>query len=103
MKLSIPTQLCGLVITVILLFFFLMQRKMNIKRDRHFLRCIIVTFIVLIFDIIATAVNTYMPEDGFYTVYANRFYLVSTTVIVYAAILYIAGEVYSRKIYNIIF
>ena len=102
MKLSIPTQLCGLVITIILLFFFLMQRKMNIKRDKHFLRCIIVTFIVLSFDILATTLNTYIPDDGFFTVYANRFYLVSTTVVVYAAILYIAGEVYSRKIYNII-
>lgn len=100
---NISTQLCGIIVTVILLWFFLMQRKMNIRREKHFLRCIIVTIIVLVFDIAATVLNTFIPQDPFFTVYVNRLYLVATTVVLYSAILYIAGEIFSRKAYKKVF
>lgn len=100
---NISTQLCGLIVTCILLWFFLMQRKMNIRREKHFLRCIIVTIIVLVFDIAATVLNTFIPQDPFFTVYVNRLYLVATTVVLYSAILYMAGEIFSRRVYKRIF
>ncbi|MCR5232014.1 MAG: EAL domain-containing protein [Acholeplasmatales bacterium] len=103
MRLSIPTQLCGLVLSVILLILFLMQRKMNIKREKHFLRCIIATIIVLVLDIVATTFNTFMPDDEFFTVYANRLYLIATNAILLVTILYMAGEVFTLKRYKIIF
>ena len=100
--LNIYTQACGLIISLIILFMFMIQKKMNIKRERRFLRCILCVIAVLILDIAATILNT-LAIDSTWTVYINRIYLVITVVSVLAIGLYISGEAFSRRTYNIIF
>lgn len=103
LTLNIYTQVCGLVISMIILIMFCIQKKMNIKRERRFLRCILWVIAVLLLDIAATILNTLAPLDSAWTIYVNRIYLVATVMSVLVTGLYISGEAFSRRAYNLIF
>ena len=101
---NIYTQICGLIISFIILVLYISQKKMNIKREKHFLRVIIVTILVLVLDVWATIANTRDPHyENPVSDYVNRAYLIATVVSVLGTGLYIAGEALSRKAYNITF
>ena len=43
---NIYTQLCGLIIAFIILVLYISQKKMNIRREKHFIRMILVVILV---------------------------------------------------------
>lgn len=101
---NIYTQICGLIIALIILVLYVCQKKMNIRREKHFLRVIIVVILVLLLDIWATIANTQDPEylDPL-SEYVNRAYLIAMVTSIFGTELYIAGEALSRKAYSITF
>ena len=101
---NIYTQICGLMISFIILVLYISQKKMNIRREKHFLRVIIGVILVLVLDIIATIANTLDPEyNNQMSELVNRWYLVAMVISVFGTGLYVAGESLSRKAYKICF
>ena len=101
---NIYTQLCGLIIAFIILVLYISQKKMNIRREKHFIRMILVVILVLGLDIWATVANTIDPlYNNPISNYVNRLYLVSMVISIFGTGLYLLSEISSRKVYSITF
>ena len=101
---NIYTQLCGLIIAFIILVLYISQKKMNIRREKHFIRMILVVILVLGLDIWATVANTIDPlYNNPISNYVNRLYLVAMVISIFGTGLYLLSEISSRKVYSITF
>ncbi len=101
---NIYTQICGLIIAFIILVLYISQKKMNIRREKHFIRMILVVILVLGLDIWATIANTVDPlYNNPISNYVNRLYLAAMVISIFGTGLYLLSEISSRKVYSIIF
>ena len=91
---NIYTQICGLIISFIILLLFISQKKMNIRREKHFIRMILVVILVLGLDIWATIANTVDPlHNNPISNYVNRLYLAAMVISIFGTGLYLLNEI----------
>lgn len=95
------TQIACLVICIVVLSFFIFQKKLDIKNERYFLRTVIFTMVTALFDIVSIIFNTNNP-DGLLTIIIAKMYLITILATLISVVLYIAGDTVYKKSYNII-
>lgn len=99
---NIQGQICGLAIVIVLMLFFLKQRKVGLHTERIFFLILMSTLVSLILDILsvaAIAYEEYLPS--FWVNAACKIYLVSLIIVAMCTLVYVFADVYvEHEYYN---
>lgn len=94
----IQVQCCGIVLMMVLLFFYLRQKRMALKTERAFLRAFCVTLACIVFDILSIIViakRNILPQ--IFVEFICKSYLVTLLCVALCALSYVCVDVYSTK------
>lgn len=94
----IQVQCCGLVVMLVLFYFYKSQRTITLNTVKAFWNSFVITFISIVLDILSCIVirfREYLPNLLVDAV--AKSYLASLAGLAYFALLYILTDVYSRK------
>lgn len=95
---SIQIQCCGVVLMVVLLYFYMRQKRISLNTERAFLRAFFVTFASILFDIfsiIALRHREILPE--LFVKFLCRSYLVTLLGEALCCLLYVCVDIYTKK------
>ena len=98
---NIYTQVCGLAISIVILIFFLTQKKLKSKNERNFKLILYGSLLLFISDIVST-ILIYEKPDNLFTMIISKAYLVIIVGILYLTLIYVSGATFPRKAYKII-
>ena len=98
---NIYTQTCGLIITIILLIFFLTQKKLPSKNKKNFKLILYTSILLFIIDITSTIMIYEIPNE-FITIFISKFYLMVLLATLLLTLIYVAGATFPKKAYRII-
>ena len=98
---NIYTQICGLVISIVILIFFLTQKKLKSKNERNFKLILYGSLLLFISDIVST-ILIYEKPDNLFTMIISKAYLVIIVGILYLTLIYVSGATFPKKAYKII-
>ena len=94
---NIKVQACGIVLLLVILFFYVRRRKINMNTEKAFLRLLLFTLCGLVLDILSLfALNYSSVIDEFFVDLVCKIYLVSLITLGYSALLYVTVDVYNR-------
>ena len=98
---NIYTQICGLAISIVILIFFLTQKKLKTKNERNFKFILYGSLLLFISDIVST-ICIYEIPDHLFTLIVSKAYLVIIVGILYLTLIYVAGATFPKKEYRVI-
>jgi hypothetical protein len=96
---NIYTQICGFVISIVILIFFLTQKKLRSKNERNFKFILFSSLLLYLTDILST-ILIYEHPDNLFTLIISKAYLVIIVGILYLTLIYVAGATFPKKIYR---
>ncbi len=96
---NIYTQICGFVISIVILIFFLTQKKLRSKNERNFKFILFSSLLLYLTDIMST-ILIYEHPDNLFTLIISKAYLVVIVGILYLTLIYVAGATFPKKIYR---
>lgn len=92
---NIQMQCCGLVLLLVLLYFYLRQKKLKLVTEKAFFIVFIVMLISIILDIVSVVVITQMEHLPRLLVdFVSKSYLVSLVSVVVSCLCYVCVDVY---------
>lgn len=94
----IQMQCCGIVLMMVLLFFYLRQRRISLKTQRAFLRAFCLNLFCIILDV-ASIVVIYQRDKlpGWLVDFICKSYLITLVGVALCSLLYICVDVYVKK------
>ena len=98
---NIYTQACGLIITVVILIFFLTQKKLPSKNKKNF-NLILYTSILLFAIDIASTIMIYEIPNELITIIISKIYLMVLLATLFLTLIYVAGAAFPIKAYRIL-
>ena len=101
MNYNIYTQCCGLILTIIVLIFFLTQKKLKSKNEKNFKLILYGSVLLFITDIISTILIYEIPENIF-TLIISKAYLIILLGVLFLTLVYVAGATFPKKLYRLI-
>lgn len=97
-SMHIQVQCCGIALMVVLLIFYLRQRRVSLKTERAFLRAFCVTMACIVFDILSIIVIAHKDElPSFLVELICKSYLVTLLGVAMGALSYVCVDVYVTK------
>ena len=90
---NIYTQICGLAISIVILIFFLTQKKLKSKNERNFKLILYGSLLLFISDIVST-ILIYEKPDNLFTMIISKAYLVIIVGILYLTLIYVSGATF---------
>jgi len=96
---NIYTQICGFVISIVILIFFLTQKKLRSKNERNFKFILFSSLLLYLADILST-ILIYEYPNNLFTLIISKAYLVIIVGILYLTLIYVAGATFPKKIYR---
>lgn len=97
---NIHGQICGLIIVLVLLLFFVRQRKVGLHTESIFFLILMATLVSLVLDITSVAAIVYRQHIPSFWVYAVcKIYLVSLLSVAMCALVYVLADVYVEHQY----
>ncbi|MDE6607746.1 MAG: hypothetical protein K2K54_08340, partial [Lachnospiraceae bacterium] len=94
----IQVQCCGIVLMMVLLFFYLRQKRMALKTEKAFLKAFCVTLACIVFDILSLIViakRNILPQ--IFVEFICKSYLVTLLCVALCALSYVCVDVYPTK------
>lgn len=101
---NVHVQCCGIILLIVLLYFYSGQRKVRLNTERAFLRIYISTFINLILDISSIVAITYRDTlPDMLVELVCKFYVMTLVLVNLFSMLYVCADIYvDKKEYNTI-
>ena len=96
---NIYTQACGLIITIIILIFFLTQKKIPSKNKKNF-KLILYTSILLFCIDIASTIMIYEIPNELITIVISKIYLMVLLATLFLTLIYVSGATFPIKAYR---
>lgn len=94
----IQMQCCGIVLMLVLLFFYLRQKRISLNTERAFLRALCFNLFCVIFDVFSIIViycRDWLP--GWFVDFICKSYLVTLVGVALCSLLYICVDIYDKK------
>lgn len=94
----IQMQCCGIVLMIVLLFFYLRQKRISLNTERAFLRALCFNLFCVIFDVFSIVViygRGRLP--GWFVDFICKSYLVTLVGVALCSLLYICVDIYDKK------
>lgn len=98
---NIYTQACGLIITVVILIFFLTQKKLPSKNKKNFKFILYSSILLFIIDIASTIMIYEIPEE-LITIILSKMYLMVLLSTLFFTLIYVSGASFPIKTYRVI-
>ena len=98
---NIYTQVCGLIITIVILIFFLTQKKIPSKNKRNF-KFILYTSVLLFIIDIASTIMIYEIPNELITIIISKIYLMVLLSTLFFTLIYVSGASFPIKSYRIL-
>ncbi|MBQ3584993.1 MAG: EAL domain-containing protein [Lachnospiraceae bacterium] len=101
---NVHVQCCGIILLIVLLYFYSGQRKVRLNTERAFLRIYISAFINLILDISSIVAITYRDTlPDMLVELVCKFYVMTLVLVNLFSMLYVCADIYvDKKEYNTI-
>lgn len=100
---NIATQCCGLVVLVVILYFYLCRRKIKLRTSKAFMNFCSITLVSLVLDILSVIMLTYQDYIDVRNVnFICKAYLAALLILVMSGYLYIFTDIYAdvRKLHR---
>lgn len=94
----IQMQCCGIVLMMVLLFFYIRQKRILLNTERAFLRAFCLNFFCIVLDV-ASIVVIYQRNKlpGWFVDFICKSYLVTLVGVALCSLLYVCVDIYVRK------
>ena len=96
---NIYTQACGLIITIIILIFFLTQKKLPSKNKKNFKLILYTSILLFCIDIVST-IMIYEIPDQLVTIIISKIYLMVLLATLFLTLIYVSGATFPMKAYR---
>ena len=97
---NIQGQICGLAIVIVLLLFFIKQRKVGLHTEKIFFLILMATLVSIVLDVASVAAIVYKEEIPSFLVFTVcKIYLVSLLIVALCALVYVFADVYVEHQY----
>ncbi|MCM1054764.1 MAG: EAL domain-containing protein [Bacteroides sp.] len=94
----IQVQCCGLLLMLILLYFYKSQRIIKLNTEKAFWRSFVMTFVCIVFDILSCIVISYRDSlPDLLVELVSKTYLATLVCVSFFALLYICTDIYPNK------
>ena len=98
---NIQAQCCGVAILLLLLYFFLKQKKLGLLSEKMFLRVVSISFFCLCLDILSIVVIVHHDSlSDLFIHFICKSYLVSLTWMGFFGLIYASMDLHTRNIYH---
>lgn len=99
---SIQMQCCGIVLMLLLFYFYIRQRRISLDTQKAFLRVFWATFFCLVFDILSIFAIDYRHVIGNgLAEFVAKSYLITLLLVAYSALTYMCVDIYeTRELYR---
>lgn len=95
---NIKMQCCGILVLLVILFFYLRQKKINLNTEKAFLRMLLIIFSSLILDILSMAALFNMDVLSEFLVTAVcKCYISSLVLVAFCALNYVCVDIYNQS------
>ena len=96
---NIYTQACGLIITIIILKFFLTQKKLPSRNKKNFKLILYTSILLFCIDIVST-IMIYEIPDQLVTIIISKIYLMVLLATLFLTLIYVSGATFPIKAYR---
>lgn len=94
----IQVQCCGLLIMVLLLYFYKSQKTIKLNTEKVFWSSFVMTFVCIVLDILSCVVISYREKlPDLLVKFVSKTYLASLVGVSFFALLYICTDIYVKK------
>lgn len=98
---NIGTQLCGLMVMVVLLISYFNHKRVGLYSEKVFLQVMIITSVSIFFDMCSIIAIYYMEQLPLLLVNAIcKCYIVSVVLVTFGAFIYVINDIYSERIFR---
>lgn len=97
-KMDIRMQCCGVILMIVLLYFYVRQKRIFLNTEKAFLRAFLVTLVCIILDILSIVAldhRTVLPE--LLVIFLCKSYLVSLEGVALCGLLYVCADTYPNS------
>lgn len=94
----IQIQCCGIVLMLVLFYFYMRQRRISLNTQKAFLSVYLATFVCITVDILSIEAIRYrhlLPE--MFVKFVAKSYLVTLLIVAFCALIYMYADIYTKR------